>query len=132
MPGGRAGAPSKVLAHRGSELAPQRALLPRLHHRDLLRFADRPAPPREAPLIVANPAFDDADVPPAPEATRRDVRSIDMVTHALPSLGSTAEEARHIARLFPGSRVLLGAQAMVSSDHGHSGTDARRPLPRRG
>jgi CHAT domain-containing protein len=89
--------------------------------RDLLRFEDRPPPPREAPLIVANPAFDDADVPPAPEASRRDVRSIDMVTHALPSLGSTAEEARHIARLFPGSRVLMGAQATeqaIEAAHG--------------
>jgi CHAT domain-containing protein/Tfp pilus assembly protein PilF len=88
--------------------------------RDLLRFGAH-LPSREAPLILANPAFDDSSTPPAPEATHRDVRSIDMVTHALPPLASTAEEARTIARLFPDSRVLLGAEATeqaVEAAHG--------------
>lgn len=46
-----------------------------------------------------------------PEATRRGLRSIDMVTRPLPSLESTVEEARTIAHLFPQSRVFLGAEA---------------------
>jgi CHAT domain-containing protein/Tfp pilus assembly protein PilF len=79
--------------------------------RDLLRFGDDHARPRQAPLILADPAFDDAVVAPGPEATRRDVRSIDMVTRALAPLPSTADEARTIARLFPDARVLLRAQA---------------------
>ena len=89
--------------------------------RDLLRFEDAPPPAREPPLVLAAPAFDDASVPPGPEATHRDVRSIDMITRALPPLGSTAEEARTIARLFPDSRVLLGARATeqaVMAAHG--------------
>ncbi len=96
--------------------------------RDLLRFEDKPPPSREAPLILANPAFDaasdatsDVGRVPAPEATRRDIRSIDMVTHALLPLESTAAEARTIARLFPDSRVLLGADATeeaVKAAHG--------------
>jgi CHAT domain-containing protein len=79
--------------------------------RDLLRFGDDHPPSREPPLILADPAFDDAGAPRGPEATHRALRSIDMVTHALLPLEGTAEEARTIARLFPDSRVLLGAQA---------------------
>jgi CHAT domain-containing protein/Tfp pilus assembly protein PilF len=79
--------------------------------RDLLRFGDKPAPPREAPLVLANPAFNDSSAPRAPEATHRGLRSIDMVTQSLPALEGTVEEASTIARLFPGSRVMLGAQA---------------------
>jgi CHAT domain-containing protein/Tfp pilus assembly protein PilF len=88
--------------------------------RDLLRFGDAP-PPREAPLILADPAFGDAGAPPAPAAGGRTTRSIDMVTHALPQLASTAEEARAIARLFPESRVLLGAQATEEAVKGAHG-----------
>jgi CHAT domain-containing protein len=79
--------------------------------RDLLRFGDNRPDPREAPLVVANPAFNDSSDPKAPEATHRGMRSIDMVTQSLPSLGGTVEEASTIAQLFPGSRVLLGAHA---------------------
>ena len=89
--------------------------------RDLLRFEDGDPPPREAPLVLAAPAFDDASTPPVPEATHRDVQSIDMITRALPPLESTVEEARTIARLFPDSRVLLGARATeqaVMAAHG--------------
>jgi CHAT domain-containing protein/Tfp pilus assembly protein PilF len=108
--------------------------------RDLLRLGDEPAPQREAPLILAAPAFDADGVPQGPEATHRDVRSLDMVTHALPPLESTAREARSIARLFPDSRVLLGAQATekaVMAVHGprllHLATHGfflpKQPLP---
>jgi MYXO-CTERM domain-containing protein len=89
--------------------------------RDLLRFGDDHARAREPPLILADPAFDDATAPQAPEATHRDLRSIDMVTRALPPLPSTADEARTIARLFPDSRVLLRAEATeeaVEAAHG--------------
>ena len=51
--------------------------------RDLLRLGDNHPPAREAPLILANPAFDDSSAPPAREATHRDVRSIDMITRSL-------------------------------------------------
>jgi CHAT domain-containing protein/tetratricopeptide (TPR) repeat protein len=88
--------------------------------RDLLRFGEAP-PPREPPLVVAAPAFDEAGTARAPEATHRALRSIDMVTRALPPLDGTAEEARAIARLFPDSRVLMGAQATeqaVEAAHG--------------
>jgi CHAT domain-containing protein len=79
--------------------------------RDLLRFGDRPAAPREAPLVLANPAFNDSSSPAGAEATHRGLRSIDMVAQSLPPLESTVEEANTIARLFPTSRVLLGAEA---------------------
>jgi CHAT domain-containing protein len=79
--------------------------------RDLLRFGDRPAPSREAPLVLANPAFNDSRAPTGPEATHRGFRSIDMVGRSLPPLESTVEEAKTIARLFPESRVRLGAEA---------------------
>jgi len=79
--------------------------------RDLLRFGEKRPRPREAPLVLANPAFSDSNAPRAPEATHRGVRSIDMVTQPLLSLEGTAEEANTIGRLFPGSRVLLGADA---------------------
>ncbi|WP_437728248.1 tetratricopeptide repeat protein [Sorangium sp. So ce861] len=79
--------------------------------RDLLRFEDREAAAREPPLILANPAFDESSAPPAPEATHRGVRSIDMVTQRLLPLQGTTAEARTIAEFFPESRVLLGAHA---------------------
>ncbi|WP_437320807.1 tetratricopeptide repeat protein [Sorangium sp. So ce385] len=79
--------------------------------RDLLRFGGERGAPREAPLVLANPAFDDSKAPPGPEAAHRGVRSIDMLTQPLLGLGGTEEEASTIARLFPGSRVLLGAEA---------------------
>ncbi|WP_437563087.1 CHAT domain-containing tetratricopeptide repeat protein [Sorangium sp. So ce542] len=79
--------------------------------RDLLRFEDREAASREPPLILANPAFDESSAPPAPEATHRGVRSIDMVTQRLLPLQGTTAEARTIAEFFPESRVLLGAHA---------------------
>lgn len=79
--------------------------------RDLLHFAEKPRAPREAPLVLANPAFDDSSAKPGPEATHRGLRSIDMVTQHLLPLGSTAQEARTIHELFPESRVLTGADA---------------------
>jgi CHAT domain-containing protein/Tfp pilus assembly protein PilF len=79
--------------------------------RDLLRFGEERPPSREPPLILAAPAFDAASAPRGPESAHRGTRSLDMVTHALLPLEGTAEEARTIARLFPDSRVLLGAQA---------------------
>lgn len=79
--------------------------------RDLLRFTSGGPGPREAPLILASPAFGAVGGPPSPEGERRGVRSVDMVTHPLPSLESTVEEAKTIGRLFPESRVLLGADA---------------------
>jgi MYXO-CTERM domain-containing protein len=83
--------------------------------RDLFRFDDKRQDAREPPLVLANPAFNDSSAPPGPEATRRGLRSIDMVTQPLPSLESTVEEANTIARLFPSSRVLLGAEATEQS-----------------
>jgi len=79
--------------------------------RDLLRFGGEHLDPVGAPLVLANPAFGDSSAIKHAEATHRGLRSIDMVTRPLPSLESTVEEARTIARLFPGSRVLLGADA---------------------
>jgi MYXO-CTERM domain-containing protein len=79
--------------------------------RDLMRFAEKPISFREAPLVLAHPAFDDSGAPPGPEATHRGVRSIDMVTQRLLPLGGTAEEAKTIHTLFPDSRVLTGAEA---------------------
>jgi MYXO-CTERM domain-containing protein len=79
--------------------------------RDVLRLEDRNVAWREPPLILANPTFDESSVRPAPDATHRGVRSIDMVTQRLLPLQGTTEEARTIAELFPESRVLLGANA---------------------
>lgn len=82
--------------------------------RDLLRFGERGAAPREAPLVLADPAFDDSGASEPGDAGGAGdvgVRSIDMVTQRLPPLRSTAAEARTIGELFPGSRVLLGAGA---------------------
>jgi len=79
--------------------------------RDLFRFAEKSVSPRETPLVLANPAFDDSSAPPAPEATHRGVRSIDMVTQRLLPLRGTAEEAQTIHAFFPESRVLVGANA---------------------
>jgi MYXO-CTERM domain-containing protein len=78
--------------------------------RDLLRFQAERAAPRQAPLVLANPAFEDPSAVAAPDATHRGVRSIDMNLKATP-LTNTVEEARAIARLFPDARVLLGTQA---------------------
>jgi CHAT domain-containing protein/tetratricopeptide (TPR) repeat protein len=88
--------------------------------RDLLRFQTGEAPLREAPLLLANPAFEDISAPVAPGATHRGVRSLDMNLKVLP-LESTGEEARAIAQLFPEARVLLGARATegaVKAAHG--------------
>jgi MYXO-CTERM domain-containing protein len=79
--------------------------------RDLLRFGNTPAAPREAALVLANPAFEECGAPASPEATHRSVRSIDMVHGQLTSLESTEKEARTIRELFPHTRVLLGADA---------------------
>jgi len=79
--------------------------------RDLLRFVEKPISSREAPLVLANPSFDESGAPPAPEAKHRGVRSIDMVTQRLLPLRSTADEAQGIRTFFPESRVLTGSAA---------------------
>lgn len=93
--------------------------------RDLLRFTDRPSRAHEAPLVLANPAFDDSSAPSTPEAAPETadhgLRSIDMVTRRLLPLGGTTKEANTIRELFPDSQVLLGAEATekaIKSAHG--------------
>lgn len=83
--------------------------------RDLLRFRGERAETQEAPLVLANPAFDKSNAPAPPEATHRGTRSIDMISQPLLRLGSTVKEANTIHSLFPDSRVLLGAEATEES-----------------
>lgn len=79
--------------------------------RELLRFQEGAERPRGEPLVLANPSFDDSGALAAVEATHRGLRSVDLVTQPLLPLGGTEKEARTIGDLFPGSRVLLGADA---------------------
>src|SRR6185369_9568913 len=68
--------------------------------RDLLRLAV-PTPKRGAPLVLANPEFNDA-------ATRRGTGRFSPLLHA-------DEEAATVARLFPDSTVLLHRDATKQS-----------------
>lgn len=79
--------------------------------RDLLRYENDTALPCSAPLILANPAFDESSAPKTPEANTRGLRSMDMVKDPLLSLENTLDEAQTIASLFPESRMLLGKDA---------------------
>jgi CHAT domain-containing protein len=91
--------------------------------RELLRIGEKRRDPREKPLILANPAFFDSRARRSPQAQHRGLRSVDMVKHPLPPLENTEDEAKTIARLFPQSRMLLGAEATeeaVKAAHGPS------------
>lgn len=75
--------------------------------RDLLRFDERRAP-RQGPVLVADPDFDGLPVLPD---RRRGRRAPDLDAVRFPPLPHTAAEARAIARMLPGARILVGPQA---------------------
>jgi CHAT domain-containing protein len=86
--------------------------------RDLLQGTDD-APRRGAPLVVANPRFDESGRSRGPGAS--DARAADLSRARFPPLPGTAGEADAIAPLLPGATVLTGASATeraVKAAHG--------------
>jgi CHAT domain-containing protein/tetratricopeptide (TPR) repeat protein len=85
--------------------------------RDLLRLDVAQVASRRAPLILANPDYRrvNTEIARAPARTTRALpvlRSVDLARlPPLSPLPGTGEEARKLARLLPGARVLTGAQA---------------------
>lgn len=80
--------------------------------RDLLRPSVQPTP-RQAPLLVGNPAFG-AQVEGSDEPSNRrsiDVRSMDLRGAAFPALPGTGTEVATIGAIVPHARVLTGKAA---------------------
>ncbi|WP_164928965.1 CHAT domain-containing tetratricopeptide repeat protein [Gloeobacter violaceus] len=81
--------------------------------RDLIRLSDLPVPPRQGPLLVAAPDFDNAG-PPAVNAAHRSapsLRSADLAELRVEGLPGSAKEAAALLALLPGARSLTGAAA---------------------